>query len=121
VIGIDLRNEIRKAHGLEPSWGDGVVRTDWKRAAERAGEIALKNAPHWLIFVGGINYQLDLTPVREKPISLSVENRVVYTGHFYGFSWMIPSWSGFTYENFRKRLYNSQLFVRGLGYPYVLG
>lgn len=30
---MDLRNEIRKAHGLEGSWGDGNPKTDWKRAS----------------------------------------------------------------------------------------
>ena len=33
VIGMDLRNQLRKAHGLTPSWGDGKPLTDWKRAA----------------------------------------------------------------------------------------
>lgn len=92
-----MRNEIRKANGLEPSWGDGDPRTDWKRAAEISSEIALKEAPHWLILIGGINYQLDLTGVKDKPITLSVPNKLVYTGHFYGFSWPIPSWNVYTY------------------------
>ena len=29
-----MRNQIRKANGLQPTWGDGNAKTDWKRAAE---------------------------------------------------------------------------------------
>lgn len=63
VIGMDLRNELRKAHGMEATWGDNQPLTDWKRAAKITGEKVLKIAPHWLIFVAGLNYQLDLTPI----------------------------------------------------------
>jgi endoglucanase len=37
VIGFDLRNEIRKTPELTPSWGDGNILTDWRRAAVDAG------------------------------------------------------------------------------------
>lgn len=97
VVGIDLRNELRKAHGTNPTWGDGNPRTDWKRAAKISGELALKHAPHWLIFVAGLNYQLDLSFIKESPIEYSVPNKLCYTGHFYGFSWPIPSWTVYTY------------------------
>lgn len=40
-----------------------------------------------LIIVGGLNYQLDLRPVLQHPISLKAEKKLVYSGHFYGFSW----------------------------------
>jgi hypothetical protein len=40
-----------------------------------------------LIIVGGLNYQLDLTAVLDKPIQLRSPNKLVYSGHFYGFSW----------------------------------
>jgi endoglucanase len=48
---------------LAPTWGDGEPTTDWKRAAEICGNKVLKIAPQWLIFIGGINYQLDLTGI----------------------------------------------------------
>jgi endoglucanase len=121
VIGMDMRNEIRKANGLEPTWGDGNPLTDWRRAASISAEIALKNAPHWLIFIGGLNYQLDLSGVKENPIYLSVPNKLVYTGHFYGFSWLIPSWNVYPYEKFHKKLLNTQTYVRGLDTPFLLG
>lgn len=118
---MDLRNELRKAHGRDATWGDGDPLTDWKRAATICGEKVLKIAPHWLIFVAGLNYQLDLTGVGKTSIQYSVANKLVYSGHFYGFSWPIPSWSLVSYEQFKKKMFNSQTFVRGLGYPYFLG
>jgi hypothetical protein len=97
VIGMDLRNEIRKANNIEPTWGDNNPKTDWKRAAETCGDKVLKIATNWLVFIGGLNYQLDLTPVQKAPIQLSVPNKLVYTGHFYGFSWSV-SWDKISYE-----------------------
>ena len=121
VIGIDLRNQLRKANGLETSWGDKNPLTDWRRAAKISGELALKEAPHWLIMVSGLNYQLDLSRMKQYPLEYSIPNKLVYTGHFYGFSWPIPAWNVYTYESFKKRLFNTQTYVRALGYPYFLG
>jgi hypothetical protein len=39
------------------------------------------------MFVGGLDYQTDLTPVLKFPIKLSVPNKLVYTGHLYHWSW----------------------------------
>lgn len=118
---MDLRNELRKANGLDTTWGDGNPLTDWHRAATICGEKVLKIAPHWLILVSGVNYQLDLTGVQTTTIHYSVPNKLVYTGHFYGFSWPIPSWTLVSYEDFKKKLFNSQTFVRAMGYPFFLG
>ena len=51
---MDLRNEIRKANGLTPTWGDGNEKTDWRLAAEKIGNQVQEIAPHWLIIVGGL-------------------------------------------------------------------
>jgi hypothetical protein len=80
----------------------------------------LKIAPHWLIIVGGLHFQLDLTPIQTTPLSYSVPNKLVYSGHFYSFSWP-PSMASFNYESFKKKFFNTQTFVRGLGHPFVLG
>ena len=49
VIGADLKNE---PHG-PATWGAGGP-TDWRRAAERAGDAVTAIAPHWLVVVEGI-------------------------------------------------------------------
>ena len=68
VIGTDLRNQLRKAHGLDATWGDGNILTDWKRAAKICSDKVQALAPHWLIFVAGLDWQLDLTRVKQHPL-----------------------------------------------------
>ncbi|NJO50756.1 MAG: cellulase family glycosylhydrolase, partial [Leptolyngbyaceae cyanobacterium RM2_2_4] len=50
VIGADLKNE---PHG-RASWGTGDRDTDWRLAAERAGNAILEVNPDWLIVVEGV-------------------------------------------------------------------
>ncbi|MBV9173375.1 MAG: glycoside hydrolase family 5 protein, partial [Chloroflexi bacterium] len=50
VIGADLSNE---PHGAA-TWGDDNVATDWRLAAERAGNAILEVNPDWLIIVEGV-------------------------------------------------------------------
>ena len=54
VIGADLKNE---PHG-DATWGTGGP-TDWRRAAERAGNAVTRDRADWLIVVEGI----------EKPVA----------------------------------------------------
>jgi endoglucanase len=91
VIGFDLKNE---PHG-SATWGDGAA-TDWRRAAERAGNAALAIAPSKLIIVEGIEgpapgQQLDrhwwggnLEGAASHPVRLDIANRLVYSPHEYG-------------------------------------
>ncbi len=106
-----------------PTWGSGNVDTDWQIAAEKIGNQLQDIAPHWLVIVGGIDYQLDLTGVLKKPVNLKVPNKLVYSGHFYGFSWVFGVWDLRSEDAFRQKLFNDQLFVRGLGngVPFLLG
>src|SRR5207248_7469966 len=50
VVAADLHNE---PHGAA-TWGDGNRLTDWRMAAERAGNAVLEANPDWLIVVQGI-------------------------------------------------------------------
>ncbi|HEV2377085.1 MAG TPA: cellulase family glycosylhydrolase, partial [Streptosporangiaceae bacterium] len=81
VIGADLRNEPR---GLS-SWGGSDPATDWHAAAERGGDAVLGVDPHWLVFVEGINFGLDLAGAGSLPVTLNVPSRLVYSAHDYGF------------------------------------
>ncbi len=51
VIGIDLHNE---PHDPPACWGCGDQSTDWRLAAERAGDAVLSVNPNLLIFVEGV-------------------------------------------------------------------
>ena len=64
---------------------DGNPRSDWHRAAQLGGNALLEIAPHRRVFVGGLEWSQHLEGVREKPIALSVPNRVVYATHEYSF------------------------------------
>jgi endoglucanase len=88
VLGADLANE---PHG-PATWGDGNIATDWRLAAERAGNAILAANPNWLIFVEGIQnvdgdmywWGGNLTGVRSAPVRLSNPGRLVYSAHDYG-------------------------------------
>ncbi|MEM0980932.1 MAG: glycoside hydrolase family 5 protein, partial [Cyanobacteria bacterium P01_H01_bin.58] len=91
VIGADLKNE---PHG-RASWGTGDRATDWRLAAERAGNAILAINPDWLIVVEGVQNNVpgqqlahwwggNLEGVRNYPVRLSRPNQLVYSPHEYG-------------------------------------
>jgi endoglucanase len=99
VIGADLANE---PHGAA-TWGDDNASTDWRLAAERAGNALLAVNPDWLIFVEGIQtvdadkywWGGNLEGVARAPVRLSDPTRLVYSAHDYGpeesgQSWLLP-------------------------------
>ncbi len=96
IIGADLHNE---PHG-PATWGDGNPATDWRLAAERAGNAVLLANPDWLIFVQGIEqYQREwywwggnLAGAAEHPVRLLLPDRLVYSIHDYGPEVYPQSW-----------------------------
>ncbi|HLZ28150.1 MAG TPA: glycoside hydrolase family 5 protein [Chloroflexota bacterium] len=98
VIGADLHNE---PHG-PATWGDGSPTTDWRLAAERAGNAILAVNPDWLIVVEGIeHYGNDwywwggnLAGVRDAGVRLSVPAKLVYSTHDYGPGVYGQAWFG---------------------------
>lgn len=85
VLGADLSNEP-----FNGTWGDGSA-TDWKAAAERAGNAILEANPNWLIVVEGTGWYKNegywwggnLMGAAEAPVVLNVANRLVYSAHDY--------------------------------------
>ncbi len=95
VIGVDLHNE--PAEGL--TWGTGIPGTDWKMAAERAGNAVLEENPYLLILVEGIYDYGDLfwwggnlKGVRFAQVNLKIPNRAVYSPHDFGPGVYPQSW-----------------------------
>ena len=88
VVGADLHNE---PHGAA-TWGDDNPRTDWRLAAERAGNAILAANPDWLILVEGVErYGNDwywwggnLEGAEQAPVRLSEPSKLVYSTHDYG-------------------------------------
>ncbi|MDI1287876.1 MAG: Calx-beta domain-containing protein [Reyranella sp.] len=104
VIGADLHNEPHAG-----VWGGGGP-NDWAAAAERAGDAIGAVNPNMLIFVEGVaNYQGqnywwggNLMGVRDRPIDLAVDNKLVYSAHDYPNSvWAQPWFQG---DNFAAGL-----------------
>lgn len=94
VVAADLRNE---PHG-PATWGTGDPATDWRLAAQRAGNAALAANPRLLIMVEGVQYANgisywwggNLMGVATAPIDLrypdasSARDRLIYSVHDYG-------------------------------------
>ncbi|MFF9673816.1 cellulase family glycosylhydrolase [Streptomyces eurythermus] len=96
VIGIDLHNEPH-----DPAcWGCGDQATDWRLAAQRAGNAVLSVNPDLLVFVEGVQtyngvsgwWGGNLMGVAQYPVQLSVPGRVVYSAHDYATSVAQQSW-----------------------------
>ncbi|MBD2354584.1 cellulase family glycosylhydrolase [Tolypothrix sp. FACHB-123] len=125
VIGADLKNE---PHG-RASWGTNDLATDWRLAAERAGNAILSVNPNWLIIVEGVENNVpgqklkhhwqggNLEGVKRYPVRLSHPRKLVYSPHEYGpgvfnqpYFWepsfpknLIPRWQiGFNYISTQK-------------------
>ncbi|NJO41476.1 MAG: cellulase family glycosylhydrolase [Cyanobacteria bacterium CRU_2_1] len=100
VIGADLKNE---PHG-RASWGTDDRATDWRLAAERAGNAILEVNPDWLIVVEGVEKNVpgqrytdhwwggNLEGARDYPVRLSNPNKLVYSPHEYGPGVANKSW-----------------------------
>lgn len=109
VIGADLKNE---PHG-RATWGTSKIATDWRLAAERAGNKILSVNPNWLILVEGIEKPMpgdklsthwwggNLEGVRRYPVRLKIPRKLVYSPHEYGGTFQ--SW--FSERTFPKNLY----------------
>ena len=104
VIGADLHNEP-----FNGTWGGGGP-NDWAAAAERAGNAIGEVNPNMLIFVEGVaNYQGqsywwggNLMGVRDRPIELDIDNKLVYSAHDYPNSVYAQPW--FQGANFAQNL-----------------
>ncbi len=96
VVGIDLHNEPHDP----ATWGSGDSSTDWRLAAQRAGNAVLSENSNLLIFVEGIQtyngvsgwWGGNLMGAGSYPVQLNVANRVVYSAHDYATSVSDQTW-----------------------------
>lgn len=113
VVGVDLRNEphtappgpwslktyLHQGSTWGPYRGIDSRATDWRLAAERAGNAVLALNPHLLVIVEGIQQYPDalrpgavdaswwasiLQAAGQYPVRLSVPHQLVYSPHEYG-------------------------------------
>ena len=118
VIGADLHNE---PHG-NATWGDGNPATDWRLAAEQAGNAVLAANPNWLIFVEGIQtyngqstwWGGNLMGAAQFPVVLNSPNHLVYSVHDYPASVFPQTW--FSAANYPNNL--PSVWTQYWGYLY---
>lgn len=100
VVGYELRNEVRATTigGTThvPTWGGGGP-DDWKRAQVAAAKEIWRHDPHKIVFMSGLNYQLDLGGVYTNhftaaELGVTGQPQIAYTAHVYG--WLAPAGKG---------------------------
>lgn len=72
-----MRNELRGARQNEP---------DWYKYFSEGARVVHKRNPHVLVFVSGLNFDLDLSFLQKRPLALDLDNKLVYEIHWYSFS-----------------------------------
>ncbi|GHH82425.1 endoglucanase [Streptomyces sulfonofaciens] len=105
VIGADLHNEPHAVQGgTGACWGCGDQATDWRLAAERAGNAILSVNPNLLVIVEGVDcvpgtgepgcgwWGGNLSGARQYPVRLDVPGRLVYSAHEYATSVSRQPW-----------------------------
>ncbi len=118
VIGADLHNE---PHG-QATWGSGDPATDWRLAAQKAGNAILAANPNWLIIVEGIEsgtsgsywWGGNLSKAGDFPVQLNVANRLVYSPHDYPASVYPQTW--FSDANYPNNM--PAIWEKNWGYLY---
>lgn len=118
VIGADLHNE---PHG-QATWGSGNAATDWRLAAQKAGNAILAVNPDWLIMVEGVEFVNNdsywwggnLSAAGQYPVVLNVPGRLVYSVHDYPQSVYNQSW--FSAPNYPDNL--TSVWDQRWGYLY---
>ena len=105
VVGMDLHNEPHTIQGGGGAcWGCGATATDWRLAAERAGNAILAVNPDVLIIVEGIDcvsgagdpqcgwWGGNLSAAAQYPVRLSKSDKLVYSAHEYATSVFHQTW-----------------------------
>lgn len=96
VVAFDLHNEPH----AEATWGSGAMATDWRLAAERAGNAILAVHPDILFVVEGVeavggNYYWwggNLRGAAAAPVQLDRPDHVIYSPHEYPASLYAQPW-----------------------------
>ncbi|KAK4728816.1 hypothetical protein R3W88_021804 [Solanum pinnatisectum] len=84
VIGISLRNELR-----------GLLQNQsvWYKNVKKGAKTIHKANPNLLIIISGLNYDIDFTFLKQKPLNLlNMRNKIVYEIHRYAFTEGQANW-----------------------------
>ncbi|WZZ74025.1 hypothetical protein YC2023_085395 [Brassica napus] len=87
VVGMSLRNELR---------GPKQNIKDWYKYMREGAEAVHSVNPNILVIVSGLNYETDLSFLRDKPFEITFRRKLVFEIHWYGF------WSSWEGDNLNK-------------------
>lgn len=141
VIGFDLRNEphtdgpgpwtlhayLRQGSTWGPYNGVTDLASDWRQAAQRAGNASLTINSHLLMFVEGIQlypasngprtvdsywWSGILTPVKSYPVRFQVPHQLVYSPHDWGpWKWKMRWFPHMTYVSMQRVWHQRWSFI----------
>ncbi|KAH9622448.1 hypothetical protein KSS87_016672 [Heliosperma pusillum] len=77
VIGMSLRNELR---------GPKENANDWYKYMQKGAETVHGANPNVLVILSGLNFDKDLSFLRNKPVNLSFTAKLVFEVHWYAFT-----------------------------------
>ncbi|KAF9673395.1 hypothetical protein SADUNF_Sadunf10G0019800 [Salix dunnii] len=77
VVGMSLRNELR---------GPKQNVNDWYRYMQKGAEAVHSGNPDVIVILSGLNYDKDLSFLRNRPVSLTFSGKIVFEAHWYGFT-----------------------------------
>uniref|UniRef100_A0A3N7FKH2 Glycoside hydrolase family 5 domain-containing protein n=1 Tax=Populus trichocarpa TaxID=3694 RepID=A0A3N7FKH2_POPTR len=77
VVGMSLRNELR---------GPKQNVNDWYRYMQKGAEAVHSANPDVIVILSGLNYDKDLSFLRNRPVHLTFSGKIVFEVHWYGFT-----------------------------------
>ncbi|TMW88565.1 hypothetical protein EJD97_018388 [Solanum chilense] len=77
VVGMSLRNELR---------GPKQNVNDWYRYMQKGAEAVHAANPDVLVILSGLNFDKDLSFLRQRPINLTLSGKLVFEIHRYSFT-----------------------------------
>ncbi|OMO81585.1 hypothetical protein COLO4_23500 [Corchorus olitorius] len=77
VVGMSLRNELR---------GSRQNQNDWYRYMQKGAEAVHSANPNVLIILSGLNYDTELSFIKNRAVNLTFTGKLVFEVHWYGFT-----------------------------------
>ncbi|KAG5593295.1 hypothetical protein H5410_043809 [Solanum commersonii] len=108
VIGISLRNELR---------GPLQNQSVWYKNVKKGAKTIHKANPNLLIIISGLNYDIDFTFLKRKPLNLlNMRNKIVYEIHRYAFTegqanWFLTQPLNKVCDTIKKEIMNKSGFL----------
>ncbi|XP_034701646.1 glycosyl hydrolase 5 family protein-like [Vitis riparia] len=77
VVAMSMRNELR---------GPNQTEHIWYKQIRKGGRTIHSINPNLLVIVSGLEFDTDLSFLKQKPLKLKLPNKVVFEAHWYSFS-----------------------------------